>query len=104
IGKVRERIQAAEEKLLAARPQWKQELAAWEEALAKQQKDLAWEPLIATELGTISGLNHPTQEADKSLLMLGHVSSDVFMLSAPKLDNVTGLRLEALNHRDLPHN
>jgi hypothetical protein len=103
IGKIHERIAAAEEKLRAARPQWKQELAAWEESLAKQQKDLAWEPLIATLLETISGLNHPTQEADKSLLMLGHVSSDVFMLSAPKLDNVTGLRLEALNHLDLPH-
>jgi hypothetical protein len=103
IAKVHERIQAAEEKLRAARPQWRQELAAWEESLSKQQNDLAWEPLIATELGTISGLNHPTQEADKSLLMLGHVSSDVFMLSTPKLDNVTGLRLEGLNHRDLPH-
>ncbi|HMC12693.1 MAG TPA: DUF1553 domain-containing protein, partial [Pirellulaceae bacterium] len=64
----------------------------------------AWEPLIATELGTISGLNHPTQEADQSLLMKGHVSSDVFMISAPVLDGVTGVRLEALNHRDLPHN
>lgn len=104
ITKIHERIAAAEEKLRAARPQWKQELAAWEESLTKQQKDLAWEPLVATELGTISGLNHPTQEADKSLLMLGHVSSDVFMLSTPKLDNVTGLRLEALNHLDLPHN
>ena len=26
------------------------------------------------------------------------------MISAPALDGVTGLRLEALNHRDLPHN
>ena len=103
IAKVRERIQAAEEKLRTAHPQWQQEMAAWEEAIIKQQKELAWEPLIATELGTISGLNHPTQEADKSLLMLGHTSADVFMISAPKLDNVTGLRLEALNHRDLPH-
>jgi hypothetical protein len=104
IAKVRERIQAAEEKLRAARPQWKQELAAWAESLAGQQQQLAWESLIATELGTISGLNHPTQEADKSLLMLGHVSNDVFMIAAPKLDNITGLRLEALNHLELPHN
>ena len=35
----------------------------------------AWTPLEATELGSISGLNHPTQEADKSLLMRGHTSS-----------------------------
>ncbi|HEV3342418.1 MAG TPA: DUF1553 domain-containing protein, partial [Pirellulales bacterium] len=60
--------------------------------------------LVATLLETISGLNHPTQEADLSILMKGHVSSDVFMISAPSLEGVTGIRLEALNHRDLPFN
>jgi hypothetical protein len=83
------------------RPQWEQELAAWEQTL--RQQSIAWEPLIATELGSISGLNHPTQEVDQSLLMKGHTSNDVFMISAPALDGVTGLRLEALTHRDLPH-
>ena len=57
---------------------------------------------MAIELGSISGLNHPTQEADQSLLMQGHTSDDVFMIAAPTLDGVTGLRLEALTHRDLP--
>ncbi len=95
-------VRQAEERLQAARPQWKEELAAWEQAVLAKQG--AWEPLVATELGSISGLNHPTQEADRSLLMKGHVSADVFMISAPALDGVTGLRLEALNHRDLPHN
>ena len=103
IARVRQRIKDAEERLRAARPQWQGELAAWEGSLAKQQQELAWEPLIATELGTISGLNHPTQEADRSLLMKGHTSNDVFMISAPILNGVTGLRLEALNHLDLPH-
>jgi hypothetical protein len=102
IAEIRNGIQQAEEKLRAARPQWKEELAAWEKALLEKQG--AWEPLVATELGSISGLNHPTQEADRSLLMKGHPSGDVFMISAPALDGVTGLRLEALNHRDLPHN
>ena len=59
---------------------------------------------MATLLETISGLNHPTQEADLSILMKGHVSNDIFMACAPTLDGVTGLQLEALNHRDLPHN
>ena len=102
IGEIAAGIRQAEEKLRAARPQWKEELAAWEQAMLAKQA--AWEPLVATELGTISGLNHPTQEADQSLLMLGHPSSDVFMISAPALEGVTGLRLEALNHRELPHN
>ncbi len=102
IAEIRNGIRQAEEKLRAARPQWKEELGAWEKALLEKQG--AWEPLVAAELGSISGLNHPTQEADRSLLMKGHPSGDVFMISAPTLDGVTGLRLEALNHRDLPHN
>ncbi len=104
IAEISRRIGAAEERLRAARPGWQEEVAAWEQALAARQEALAWEPLLATELGTISGLNHPTQEADRSLLMLGHASNDVFMISAPELDGVTGLRLEVLNHHDLPHN
>lgn len=103
IADIQKRIGAAEERLRAARPQWQLELAMWEQSLAAQQQTLAWEPLVATELGTISGLNHPTQEADRSLLMKGHTSNDVFMISTPELNGVTGLRLEALNHRDLPH-
>ncbi|HQU47157.1 MAG TPA: DUF1549 domain-containing protein, partial [Pirellulales bacterium] len=95
-------IHEAEERLRAERPQWQPELAAWEKSLL--EKEPAWERLIATELGSISGLNHPTQDADQSLLMIGHPSADVFLIAAPALDGVTGLRLEALTHRDLPHN
>lgn len=102
IAGIQDRIRDAEQRLRNARPQWPQDLAAWEQALARQQ--VAWEPIVATELGSISGLSHPTQEADKSLLMKGHTSSDVFLIAAPALAGVTGLRLEALNHRDLPHN
>lgn len=102
IAEIAAGIRQAEDKLRASRPQWKEKLAAWEQAMLARQA--AWEPLVATELGSISGLNHPTQEADQSLLMLGHVSADVFMISAPALEGVTGLRMEILNHRDLPHN
>lgn len=102
IADIRSRMRDAEKRLRTMRPQWEQELADWEKALT--QKQPMWEPLVATELGTISGLNHPTQEADLSLLMKGHTSADVFMISAPVLEGATGLRLEALTHRDLPHN
>lgn len=101
IAAIENKIIDAEQRLKSMRPQWDQELAAWESEITKQQP--AWEPLIATELGTNSGLNHPTQEADHSLLMKGHSSSDVFMLSTPKVDGLTGLRLEALTHRDQPY-
>ena len=102
IADIQARIRDVEQRLKMARPQWDQELSAWIQAVVQQQP--TWEPLLATELGTNSGLNHPTQEQDLSLLMKGHVSNDVFMISGPKLDGVTGLRLEALNHHDLPHN
>jgi mono/diheme cytochrome c family protein len=103
IAEVRQRLHDAEDRLRAARPNWQTEFAAWRESLAAHETPLAWEPLVATELGSVSGLNHPTQETDMSLLMKGHTSNDVFMLSTPKLDGVTGIRLEALTHRDLPH-
>lgn len=101
IKDIHDGVSAAEEQLRRLRPQWREELAAWEQSLRQQQP--AWETLLATELGSISGLNHPTQEADRSLLMKGHVSNDVFMISTPTLDGITGLRLEALTHEDLPH-
>jgi hypothetical protein len=102
IAEIQKGIRAAEDRLRSARPQWADELAAWQRPIAERQA--AWQPLLATELGTNSGLNHPTQEADHSILMEGHPSNDVFVIAAPALDGVTGLRLEALNHRDLPHN
>jgi hypothetical protein len=102
IADIRGKIAEVEQRFKASRPQWPQELAAWEQHLAARQ--ITWEPLVATLLETISGLNHPTQEADRSILMKGHPSADVFLIATPKLDGVTGLRLEALTHRDLPQN
>jgi hypothetical protein len=102
LADVRARCAAVEQRLRAARPRWAEELAAWEQDRARQR--ITWEPLIALELGSVSGLNHPTQEADGSILMKGHPSDDVFIIAAPDLTGVTGLQLEALNHGDLPQN
>ena len=98
---LQQKIEAAENRIRTERPQWNDQLNAWAGELASRQ--IAWQPLDAIELGSVSGLNHPTQEADKSLLMKGHTSNDVFMISTPELQGVTGLQLEALPHRDLPH-
>jgi hypothetical protein len=98
---VRRRVRELEDQARAVRPGWEGELAAWAADLASRQP--TWTPLEAVELGSVSGLNHPTQEADKSLLMKGHASDEVFVVAAPPLRGVTGLRLEALTHRDLPH-
>jgi mono/diheme cytochrome c family protein len=101
IAETRARIGAAEQRWRTLRPQWEEEVSAWGRKVLERQA--SWEPLIATEMGSISGLNHPTQEADRSFLMKGHPSDEVFIIATPALAGVTGLRLEALNHRDLPH-
>ena len=100
ITTVKNAIKAIEDRARAQHPQWQTELQAWEDGVTKQQ--LAWTPIEATEMGTISGLNHPTQEADKSILMRGHPNAEIFIISQPQLNGVTGLRLEALTHGDLP--
>ncbi|MCY2964540.1 MAG: PSD1 and planctomycete cytochrome C domain-containing protein [Planctomycetota bacterium] len=102
LADIRLKVEDAERRWRATRPQWEREFADWQQNLLSQQ--IVWEPLETIELGSISGLNHPTQEADKSILMKGHPSGDVFFIGVPKLDGVTGVRLEALTHRDLPHN
>ena len=102
IAGIRQAIRDAEERFKQSRPGWEEQLATWERELAARQP--RWEPIVATLLETVSGLNHPVQLADQSILMTGHWSNDVFLLAAPTLDGITGLRLEALNHRDLPYN
>lgn len=91
---------AVDERIKQEQIHWEQSLEAFATELSAQQAE--WKPLTFHQLETISGLNHPVQLADHSILMLGHTSSDVFYVAKPELQGVTGLRLEALPHRDLP--
>lgn len=104
VNKVKAAVKAAEETLRKQRPQWQAELAAWEKTVLA--KEVPWSPLRAVEMESNSGLNHPTQEPDLSILTQGHptTSGDVYFVFEPELNNVTGLRLEALTHRDMPFN
>ena len=102
ITEIKTRVLALEGRIRSERPNWEAELSAWASDL--ESKLIDWQPLDAIEMGSNSGLSHPTQESDKSLLMKGHTSSDVFILATPELHGVTGLQLEALTHGDLPHN
>lgn len=104
IAETETKIAAVEQRIRETRAQWQSELAAWESQLSQALSQVVWEPLLMSELGSISGLNHPTQEADRSILMKGHTSGDVFFISEANFNEATGLRLEALNHRDLPFN
>lgn len=96
------KITAIEDRIRGDRPGWKEELQAFTSDLLS--RNAVWVPLDAIEMGSNSGLNHPTQEVDKSLLMKGHTSGDVFFIAEPVLQNITGLQMEILNHRDLPQN
>ena len=104
ISDIKSKISTVEQRVRDSRSNWQTELSAWEKQIVQSQNQVVWEPLELIELGSISGLNHPTQEIDQSILMKGHSSSDVFFISNAKLQGATGLRLEALNHRDLPFN
>ena len=83
-----------------SRPNWQQELDTFAtQLLATRPK---WEPIAFNDMNSISGLNHPTQEKDLSLLMKGHTSGDVYFIGETKLEGITGLQLEVLTHPDFP--
>ena len=82
-------------------PDWWREIAAWERQLTSEQA--SWKTLLFEDMNSISGLNHPVQLSDGSVLMLGHTSSDVFMVASVGAEPWTGLRIELLTHGDLPH-
>ena len=100
LNDVRSKILAIENQIQSSRPDWKAQLTEWTNNLAEQQ--IPWQSITFNDMNSISGLNHPTQEADLSLLMKGHSSGDVYFIGEPKLESITGLRIEALNHGDLP--
>lgn len=100
IGRINSDINAAENRIRNQIPDWKEKLDAWHQQIKGQGID--WQPLVFHDLNSISGLNHPVQQSDHSVLMLGHSSADVYMIAAPQMRAATGLRLEALTHDDLP--
>jgi mono/diheme cytochrome c family protein len=93
-------LQQVDERVRQSRPDWKNELQQFTQQIVDSQ--VAWQPLTFHQLESISGLNHPVQLDDRSILMLGHTSGDVFYVGKGQLQGATGLRLEALTHRDLP--
>jgi hypothetical protein len=102
ISELERTLAALDTRVKQRRPEWQDEIAAWEKNVRSQLP--AWDTLIATELASVSGSTHPTQERDGSILTLGSPRSKdaAYIVAEPALAGVTGLRLEALTHRDLP--
>ena len=100
IREMKNSIAAHESKIKQDNPVWQSELNAWGKSILETQPE--WSVVAFDDLNSVSGLNHPAPQPDGTILMTGHSSSDVYMIGSPDLDGVTGLRLEVLNHGDLP--
>jgi hypothetical protein len=85
-------------------PDWEQRMAAWEESIAK--KKVNWTYLDAIENEWVGGLAHPEKQKDKSILTLGFrpTVGELWVTAMVSATNLTGMRLEALTHGDLPFN
>ena len=96
------KVKSAHEAVKKRRPGWQEEVSAWEKSVLA--REVAWQPLKAVELASTGGLNHPTQDADLAILTQGHPTTqgDIFGIFVPDAKGATGLRLEALAHRDMP--
>ncbi|MFO0867803.1 MAG: PSD1 and planctomycete cytochrome C domain-containing protein [Pirellulales bacterium] len=104
LAKLRAGITAVEERLKKQLPDWEQKLAAWEGAERNRWSGLRWQVVEPQDTHSSSELNHPTILPDHSVLTLGHrtIAGDVHFLAEPRVEQVTGIRLEILPHGDLP--
>ncbi len=104
IAKVHAGVAALNARLKKSQPDWQQKIASWEALELARLKQTEWAVVEAEDTHSSSELNHPTVLPDKSILTLGHrtVSGDVHLFATPKVEAVTGIRLEILPHGDLP--
>ena len=104
IAKLHADSAAAEARLKKAHPDWQKKLTAWAAAELAQWNQTQWSVVEAEDTHSSTELNHPAVLADWSILTLGHrtISGDVHLFAGPKVEAVTGIRLEILKHDDLP--
>jgi hypothetical protein len=84
-------------------PDWEQRLTAWEKEAATEK--VAWTYIDAIENEWVGGLAHPEKQKDKSILTLGFrpTTGELWVTGITRETNITGLRIEALTHGDLPY-
>ncbi len=104
LAKLRDGLASVEDRIRKQHPDWDRKLAAWEAAEGERLRQTVWTVIEPEDTHSSSELNHPTVLADRSILTLGHrtISGDVHFFAEPRIENVTGLRLEILKHDDLP--
>lgn len=102
IHSIRRKLQKLDQEIKSQRPDWRSELAQWEsEQQASQTAWTVWDTDLQEWEG---GLNHPQELDDHSILILGHpsVRGVAKIEGQTQLTMATGMRLEALLHKDLP--
>lgn len=101
---IHDEVANKEEEVRKRLPDWKERMAAWEKSLAEKQVE--WIYLDAIENEWVGGLAHPEKQKDKSILTLGFrpTVGELWVTAMVSTTNLTGMRLEALTHGDLPFN
>jgi hypothetical protein len=104
IAAVKTEIQRIEGRLKKDRPDWEKQMAAWEALEMKRWRQTQWSIVEPLDTHSSTELNHPTVLPDQSVLTLGHPTTkgDLHFFAEPRMENVTGIRLEVLTHGDLP--
>ena len=95
-------IETLELEIKTHRPNWQSEIAEWEATQkAAATEWTTWDTDLQEWEG---GLNHPEELADHSILILGHPSPGgvAKIEGETQINMATGLRFEALLHKDLP--
>lgn len=102
ISSIRNDIAKLENEIKSRIPDWQDQLDAWSQnQLADQTAWTTWDTDTHEWEG---GLNHPIELVDKSILVLGHpsVRGTTKIEGESPLRMITGMRIEALLHDDLP--
>ncbi|MBI4607173.1 MAG: DUF1553 domain-containing protein [Planctomycetes bacterium] len=106
VERVRKAIAEEEARLLAwlggREGEWRERVAAWGEIVRRSV--VPWEVLEPKEHEWIGGLAHPERLKDGSVLTLGFrpTHGELYVVAETRRAGLTGLRLEALTHGDLP--
>jgi hypothetical protein len=102
IAEIEDNVRKLEARSKNDHPDWQRKLVGWE-VEAKKAAD-AWTTLEPIEPDFIGGLAHPQALPDHSVITLGFrpEGGDLVVMGTTNTPSITGLRLDALTHGDLP--
>jgi hypothetical protein len=102
IAEIKQKIAAEEASIKTQILDWETRLATWSDERKSEQA--SWHGLHVEEPILEGGLNHPTSLPDDSILTLGHPTTHgiITLNTTTTQPIVSEIRLEALQHGDLP--